>query len=710
MNKGPFLHSPHSTHLRLSGKRSRTRFSYFSFLALLLMAAFSPGILGATGLIPALEMPDVPVIKNNAPPPAPLPNVGDISVNLSLAEGQKDLSSGKDKEALQVFNGILLETPRDKVPLSVFLGISRAYRHLKAPNRAIVTLLPLIKSQTLAQADPEAKREYMYELGVADGLIHNKTGIEHYLVPVFPQLEKPREILSATHALLPYFESENPLEGVLYLGRAIDRIDPVHQQGLLSSIIDLIHDHITDTGALQSIIRTFPHEFPGDYAAFRTGLAALSGKNKDPEKAETLFLSLLANYPASLFTGSAEERLNHLSLPADVPVVAVLLPSHSYRTRGPYSHSFILGLHDFFRKEDSSGEPFPSLMIRFVKNPRNYTRTLKDLVHQQKVVALLGPFFPDDFKAASSFLAHSDLVAVSPTLPPDPGLSHFFSTATLPDMMAAAAAIATEKRVTPSHVVIVYPKGPYGRHVRTVYASTLSGLGGQVIGSISYDPRRPDNQSALEKLKSFGTRMEISKDTGLPQGATLVSEDAIQMGGKVFFLGSRIKNAHHVRTLFLPSFDALYVPDTSAEPASLLREIAYKNIQNILLVGNETFLRIRGLSGIQELHDTLLATGPPPLGPSSPVQMVNGRSRPSLFTLQTYDALRLLQKASASVDGPTRQGIRQYLDSHPSLDGVSGTMTWNGPGQFKKSVTIYQLSGRRWIPSDTVEVTYGEEK
>ena len=655
-------------------------------------------------------MPNVPVIKNNAPPAAPLPNVGDISVNLSLAEGHKDLSTGKDKEALQVFNGILLETPRDRVPLSVFLGISRAYRHLKAPNRSIVTLLPLIKSQTLAQADPEEKREYMYELGVADGLIHNKTGIEHFLVPVFPQLEKPREILAATHALLPYFETENPLEGVLYLGHAIDRIDPVHQQALLSLIIDLIHDHITDTDQLQSITRTFPHEFPGDYAEFRTGLAALSGKSKDPEKAETLFLSLLANYPASLFIGSAEERLDHLSLPEDMPVLAVILPALSNRTRGPYAHSFILGLYAFFRKEESSGEPFPALMLRFVKTSRAYTRTLKDLVDHQKVVALLGPFFLDDFRAASHFLGRSDLVAVSPTLPPDPDLSYLFSTATLPDMMASAAAIATEKRVTPPHVVIVFPKGPYGRHVRTVYTSTLNGLGGQIIGSIAYDPRRPDNQTAIEGLKTFGTRMDIAKDAALPQGATLVSEDALQMGGKVFFLGSRTRGTQHVRTLFLPSFDTLYVPDTSTEPASLLREIAYKNIQNVLLIGNETFLRIRGLSGIRELHDTILATGPPPLGPSSPVPMVNGRNRPSLFTLQTYDALLLLQKASASVDGPTRQGIRKYLDSHPSLQGVSGTLTWNGPGQFKKTVTIYQLSGRRWIPSDTVEVTYGEEK
>jgi ABC-type branched-subunit amino acid transport system substrate-binding protein len=716
IDKGSSLYPIRSRHDHPPRKQVRagllpTLASFVLLLTAFSSSGFSSEKAGGIGLIPALQMPNVPVIKGNATPAEPQPNVGDISVNLSLAEGQKDLSEGKDRDALQVFKGILLDTPRDRIPLPVFLGISRAYRHLRAPDRAIVVLLPLLKSQALAQADPSEKREFMYELGVADGLMHNKTGIEQFLVPVFPQLEKPREIQTAARALLPYFESVNPLEGALLLGHALDRIDPVHQQDMLSSIIDLIHDHISDTGELESISRTFPHEFPGDYAKFRTGLAALSGKDKNPEKAERLFLSLLANYPASLFTGSAEERLNHLSLPASKPVLAVILPSLSTRTRGPYAHSFLLGLHDFFRRESPSNPSVPALMLRFAKTPHAYLRTLKNLADQQKIVALLGPFFLDDYKASSRFLEHSDIVAVSPTLPPDRDMSYFFSTATLPDMMASAAAIVTEKRVSPSHAVVMFPKGPYGRHVRKVYEDSLTGLGGQVIGSVIYNPRRPDNQTAIDGLRKFGKMTEVSKETGLPPGATPVSEDALQMDGKVFFLGSRNTGGKHVRTLFLPSFDVLYVPDTSSEPASLLREIAYKNIQNVLLIGNETFLRIHGLSGISELHDTVLATGPPPLGPSSPVRSsASSGGRPSLFTLQTYDALRLLEKASASGAELTGREIRKYLDSHPSLRGVSGTMTWNGPGQFQKTVTVYQLSGRRWIPSDTVEVTYGNEK
>ncbi|MCL4460401.1 MAG: ABC transporter substrate-binding protein [Nitrospirae bacterium] len=679
------------------------------FLAAFALCGLFTADADATGLIPALQMPNVPVIKNNAPGISPSPNVGDISVEIALSEGQKDLSGGKDREALQVFKGIFLDTPRDRIPLPVYLGISRVYRHLKAPDKSIVTLLPLLKSQILAQANPAGKQEYMYELGVSDALMHNNTGIEHFLVPVFPRLEKPREILTAAHALLPYFESVNPVEGTVFLGRAIDRIDPVHQQEMLSSIIELIHDHISDKAELESIRRTFPHEFPGDYAQFRTGLLALADKN--PEKAEFLFLSLLANYPASLFTGSAEERLNHLSLPSDMPVLAVILPLLSDRTRGPYAHSFLLGLRDFFRNRPSSGTSFPALMLRFAKTSRTYLRTLKSLVDHQKVVALLGPFFADDYEVSSRFLERSDLIAVSPTLPPDKNVSGFFSTATLPDMMASAAAIVTEKKVSPPHAVVVFPKGPYGRHVKKVYEESLTGLGGQVIGSIAYDPRRSDNQAAIGELKKFGKIQEISKNTGLPDGATLVSDDALQLDGKVFYLGTRNIGSQHIRTLFIPAFNVLYVPDTSYEPASLLREIAYKNIQNVLLIGNETFLRIRGLSGISELHDTVLATGPPPPAPSSPVRLrAFGKGRPSLFTLQTYDALRLLEKASASEEGPTGQAIRKYLESHPSLRGLSGTMTWNGPGQFQKTVTVYQLSGRRWIPSDTVEVTYGNEK
>jgi len=680
------------------------RFFFFFLILSGALAGFHTEGALATGLIPALEMPNVPVIKNNAPPSASPPKVTDITLELALTEGQKDLSERKDQEALQVFKGILLDTPRDKVPLPVYLGISRSYRHLKAPDRSIATLLPLLKSEILAQADADSKREFVYELGVSDALMHNEAGIEHFLIPVFPHLEKPREILTATRSLIPYFEKKNPLEGSILLGHALDRVDPVHQQDMLSSIISLIHDHIPDSAQLQSIRASFPHEFPGDYALFRIGLQAIA--KKEPEKGETLFLELLSDYPASLFTGAVEERLNHLDLPQNLPVLAVILPRLSDPVRGTYARSILSGLRAFIRHQETEGNPPISTVLRFSKSSVNYLQTLKILSERQDVVALLGPFFADDLRASARFLQQQGIPSVSPTLPPRKSLTVFFSTATLPEMMAAAAAFETEKKIRSPKVVVIYPSGPYGELSRAAFSRTLSSLGGQVTGSIPYNPKKADNQSAINRLKKYGRTIEFTKDAKLPPNTSMVSTDTLQMNGKIFFLNKHNKGGQVVRSLFFPSFDALYVPDTSSEPASLLREIAYKNIQNVLLIGNETFLGIRGLSGLSDLHDTILATGPPPSSPSISRLIHDSGSHPSLFSLQTYDALSLIKKSFQAGSVYSRHDILAFLEAHPSLEGLSGTLTWNGPGKFKKTITVYQLSGRRWIPSDTVEVPY----
>ncbi|MHB1606677.1 MAG: ABC transporter substrate-binding protein [Leptospirales bacterium] len=670
-------------------------------LSLLLSQGAFPSSTRASSLIPALQMPNVPVIQQSAQQPRL--EVSDASLQIAYEQGMEKLNHGEAKEALQAFQNILLDYPAEKLPLEVYLALARTYRTLKAPDKAIVTLLPLLKAQVLAQASTKSKQEFMYELGIADAILHNDTGTRQFLIPVFPLLEKPSAIWNAARALTPYFQKTDPLEGVVLLGQSIDKLDPVTQKKMLSLTIELIHDHISQLPDLQSIEKTFPHEFPGDYALFRIGLIQ-NGQNQ-PDKAERTFLTLLSDYPSSLFTSAVQERMNHLLFPKGQAEVAVILPPLSDPVRGSFARSILSGIVLFLNhpKPGSSLSTLP-LVVHFSKNASGYQETLRSMVARFNLLALVGPFFSEDLEKVKSILERRGIPAITPTLPPRKAMTTLYSTATLPEMMASAAALETPKRVTNPEAVILYPSQPYGRVAARTYGLVLESQGGKVMGSFPYRSDKPDHQTALDTLRKKGVFINITPDTLLPEGMSRVSADVMSVKGKTFFLNSRIANGKRIRSLFLPSFNTVFIPDTSLHPSAILRELAYKNIQNVSVFGNETFLTTKGLSGIEDLHDTIYATG-------TPSGTVFSSGRPSqrqpagLFILQTYDALSLIEEL-VDQGATDSNSLLALLKSHPSFEGASGTITWDGPGRYRKSVGIYQLTRNRWVPSDTVEVTY----
>lgn len=648
------------------------------------------------GSIPALEMPAVPVINTEK---QNVPQESDVSLQISFGDGLKALDSGHASHALQIFQGILLDYPPEKIPLDLYLGLSKAYRRLNQPNMSVITLLPLLKSQKLSLSDPDDKRQYMFELGIADAMLHNDTGTERFLIPVFPSLERPDQIYEASTALEPYFSRTNPLLGVQLMGGSLDKLDPSHQKKILSMALDLIHDRIRSESDLDSLHRSFPHEFPGDYALFR--IALLEAEAGHTESAEQSLLEVLVEYPSSLFLSSVQDRLNNLVYSGDAPSIGMILPPLSDRIRGPFAHSILTGVESFYRSHGNA----PRIIIRFDKNPHEYRKKYEELFDNRHLIAMIGPFFTDDLNAIRKILHNRDYPSLTPTLPPSRSLPTLFSTATLPEMMASAAAIETQRKIPSPSVVILYPDQIYGKKVSRTYGKIVRSGGGRILGRVPYRTDHPDHQSTLEKLKKYGKVLRIRKDLPLPAGTSRVSEDTVAIGNKMYYLNQKTTNGVTGYFLFYPAFNALYIPDTSMHPSAILRELAYKNIQNISVFGNETFLLTRNLNGVEDLHVSVYATGAP-MYPNSMGSARRTMSRATaLFSLQTYDALSVLDAGAKNGANDSRSFL-EYMKSHPSFSGRSGDLSWDGPGKFRKTVGIYRLSKNRWIPTDKIEVSY----
>ncbi len=671
-------------------------FFLFAFFALFPAGTRNLSYGADSGSIPALEMPAVPVInseKHN------LPQESDVSLQISFSDGLKALDAGNASHALQIFQGILLDYPPDKIPLDLYLGLSKAYRRLNQPNMSVITLLPLLKSQKLALSDPDEKIQYMFELGIADAMLHNDTGTERFLIPVFTSLERPDQIYEASTALKPYFSRTNPLLGVQLMGGSLDKLDPSHQKKILSMALDLIHDRIRSKSDLDSLHRSFPHEFPGDYALFR--IALLEAEAGHTENAEQNLLEVLVEYPSSLFLSSIQDRLNSLVYSGDAPSVGMILPPLSDRIRGPFAHSILTGVESFYRIHEDA----PRIIIRFAKNSLEYRKKYEEFFDNRHLIALIGPFFTDDLKAIRKNLRNRHYPSLTPTLPPSISLPTLFSTATLPEMMASAAAIETQRKISSPSVVILYPDQIYGKTVSRAYGEIVQSGGGRILAMVPYRTDHPDHQATLEKLKKYGKVLRIKKDRPLPAGTSRVSEDAVMVGNKMYYLNQKTIKGVTGYFLFYPAFNALYIPDTSMHPSAILRELAYKNIQNISVFGNETFMLTRNLNGVEDLHVSVYATGVP-TSPNPGSFDRRAISRPTaLFSLQTYDALSVLYAAAKNGAKDSRSFLT-YMKSHPSFQGRSGDLSWDGPGKFRKTVGIYRLSKNRWVPTDKIEVSY----
>ncbi len=702
--------------------RSRTLTALPALFLLLCLppARGLPETLAGAPATSAASAPDIslPVLPPPTPPPPPPATPAALSLAALISEGRDAFRSGDYRRAYDLLEEALLDSGSAGLPPEAVVDLASASRRVGHSGRAVSLLLPLVVASGKGTLSPPLLSRVRYELAMADRDRGNAEGAIRQLLPVFPELTRSSRIRHATGILLDYWRRADPVAGVIGMGQSLNRLDPPDQKVVMTRTIDLVFNSVRDEQGLLKILSSFPRDFPGDYAAYR--LAVLESRANHPRDAERTLLRMILSYPESLYVAEAEHLLDRLSMGGKTPSVGLILPDISRGLLKPYMQSILSGAVLAL----SHGSPgTPDLIVRFVGARESYARWYRDLVDQEKVGALIGPFLARDLVSVRSRLVKDQILAVTPTLPADSGIRFMISMASTPGMVSRAISGFSLSLVPKARVAILYPTDYYGRSVRDAVSKALAAGGGTVVAAIPLSPARGMRQEAILRLRRFGRNVDVPEKGALGDGFASRSGDFVSYGGKSYYLVYPSRQSSGDRPLpffFKPDFDIIAFPNDSRHPFKVLDELVYKDIQNVDVLANESLMMARRQwDMVSDIHNPLYSVAPVNMfhagrGESrdrerqeiyARLKRVTGRS-PDLLEIESYDCAAFL--ASLFREGfRTRYHLGVTALAKKSYNGLSGPVSWGPAGEMSRIYTLYRFSGGDWLAVSTQPVTVG---
>ena len=705
-------------------------------VGLLLAASIVGGIPREAHSDPAPSSPPAPTSSAPAPPVAPpvslpsLPSISPPSAPTTLSIAQEDLvrqgteayENGDYRKAHDLLEEALLGAGSVGLPPEDLLRLASSDRHLGFSGRAISLLLPLLSPGKQRTLSSDLIRRIHYQLALADRDKGNDPAAVRQILPFFSSLLRSDHIRSASGILLPFWKSSDPLGGVILMGKSLGRLTPADQKTVVTRTIDLVFSSLHDEESLSRVHTLFPHDFPGDYAAYR--LALLSFRAHHPRLAESRVLGMLLDYPDSLFVSEAEQLANRISLPDPSPRAGLILPDMSGGPLKPYMRSILTGAVAGW--ESGSTPPVP-LLVRFVLPHQHYLRWYDDLVSREHIGALLGPFLSRDYQAVRKKIIADQILVVTPSVAPDPQNRFMVSLAVLPEMTARAMAAFSLSLVPKAKVAVLYPRDFYGRTFLAAFGPALESGGGTLESPVGVSSGRRHREEAVGRLRRMGQEIAIPPRGPLPEGVSGRAGDFVSYDGKSYFLIH--PSPPPVREgsppppppspyFFLPDFDVVAFPNDSAHPFKVMDELVYKEIQNVDVVGNETFMMARRhWDMVSDIHNPLYSVSPVNLyriaggrggTPEADRALAHLRSLsgkpPDLLMLESYDCGALLSSLFSG-GFTTRYHMGVTAQARKSYEGLSGAVSWGPPGTVSRQFTLFRFLGGGWEPVSSQTIT-----
>jgi len=407
------------------------------------------------------------------------------------------------------------------------------------------------------------------------------------------------------------------------------------------------------------------------------------------KKAEDVAMSLLRSTQKDSWVSAGRQLLARIQEERSVRfgVVGCLLP-----LSGPfaiYGEEVLNGIHlgMFIRPEQG---PELELVIKDTKNsPDHALAELEDLVHNEKVMAILGPL---SSKTAVEVARRAQELGVP------------IITLTQKEKIAEEGEMVFRNFLTPSREVkrvldaaiiemgikrfgILYPDNSYGRFFMNLFWDNMEEMGGIITAVESYQPDKTDFAD------------EIKKMTGVyhPKPYSLI-EKAREMRPPE----EEESKIYPEEPEPIIDFDAVFIPDNFQRVAMIAPQLPYHDVTDVLLMGTSLWQspQLIEMAG-DYVQDAIFSSGffaksgEPGANAFVEDYRASFGSDPGVLAAAGYDTIRLLKKVMGSEDIRTRQGVRNKLLKCRDFKGVTGSIFFDPQGEVEKEPHLLTISGKQ---------------
>ena len=413
--------------------------------------------------------------------------------------------------------------------------------------------------------------------------------------------------------------------------------------------------------------------YPSDAALLR--LAALQIEQRNFTDAIETAKRFLASFPAHPEKTRADILIAQATAGLTAPrySIGVLLPQ-----TGPASFFGDRVLKGIQLAVLSYNTKYPENRVELVVkdtegSPDKAVAGLNELV-TKNVVAVIGPLLSREVEALAPSLAKVQLPIFTPTAP-GAGLTElspwiFRNALTNASQAAAAAEYGVKQNL--KKFVIFAPEDPYGRDLTRVFTRDLARKA-EILATIMYPPEANDFGPYIRKLIEIDLRS---------QKIPIPDDD---------------KERKKLFQMYVPTFDALYLPGYAEKVGLLLPQLAFYNITGKAIIGSNNWHTPDLIERAgRHAEGAVIVDGFYPENPEPAVKDVVDAYRsayqeePDILSAQAYDAASMVL-ALLKEKKDTPSAIKDGLLSLRDFPGISGSTSFIGSGESQKKLFLIMI-------------------
>lgn len=461
-------------------------------------------------------------------------------------------------------------------------------------------------------------------------------------------------------------------------------------------------------------------------------IETLLGRVEDPLAVGYLLHQLALNQTESDNFEAAVEALNrflerfpdHEYAPDAEALATEINSSYSYRPRvlgcllplsGPYQiygnralKGIELALH---RIGSYLGQPRWKLMVRDTgSDPDRAVSAVREFF-SEKVAAVIGPIIAAQEAAGEAQALGIPIVVLSQKEGIPATGSFVFRNFMTPQMQVQTLLSHLVRERGMNRFGVFFPEEPYGHAFMAHFWDQADALGAEVVAVQPYDGEKTDFADPIRSFvglsvaeKDRPQRGEGDSGAWGPEGR-FYEEALLGTARRLEPTPPPGSKAPAFEDLLDPApivdFEALFIPDAAAKIAMIVPQLAYYDVNDVVLLGTNLWHSERLLEMAGEyMQGALIADGYFAQSTRSPVVDFTDAYRsaygedPGFIEAVAHDTASILFDIVGRSRSKFRSGIRDELLTVQNYPGVTGPTSFDSDGEVRKRLYLIQIKGR----------------
>ena len=345
--------------------------------------------------------------------------------------------------------------------------------------------------------------------------------------------------------------------------------------------------------------------------------------------------------------------------------------------------------------EDAQATLGPNAIGLVIKESATTPATMRhdyvQLLDEFEPISVIGPLLAREVQ----LIAHLANQAEVPFITPSATLrdvrqfgSFWFSTALTSTLQVSKLVDYSMSELGHQRFCILFPNNAYGRDFSRQFQRVVEERGGEIMAIESYSRGTTETSPQILRIKKIDLQQNGIFTTldGEPYDPDAPKEDP---------------NADEPLLLYVPGFDAVFLPGQPVEVAFIAAQLAFYDIKVPLLGTNgwnsPDLIRWAGSSLDGSLFVDGLFLQTPDRDIQTFIQRYQKRfgSTPSLFAVQAYDAMRVI---TDTIQHGATSGIevRDHLFRRHNLTTLNGFASFGTGGILDRKVYLIKIHRRRF--------------